>query len=134
MIQTFVDKYMENKDKLENIFSEKHPDSYQDILSAVITIIKDAIPYDGIDPERIHKIDDGDYHGTLVFVIAGTGYQPNDYWYVKIDYGSCSGCDTLQGIRCYDDGKPTNEQVADYMVLALHIVQGLKKMSDDIVE
>lgn len=61
-------------------------------------------------------------------MIAEKGYQPNDYYFVKVGYGSCSGCDTLEGIRNYEDGNPTEEQVKDYMTLALHVVQGLKRM------
>lgn len=52
---------------------------------------------------------------------------------MKVGYGSCSGCDTLEAIRDYSSEKPTPEQVKDYMALALHIVQGLKKMGDDEV-
>ena len=33
---------------------------------------------------------------------------------MKVGYGSCSGCDTLEGIRYYNDDKPTEEQVRDY--------------------
>jgi hypothetical protein len=68
-----------------------------------------------------------------VYVIAATGYQPSDYWYVKISYGSCAVCDTLERIRDYSVGKPTAKQACDYMTLALHIVEGLKKMVDDEV-
>ena len=85
--------------------------------------------YNAIDPERIHQIDDGDYQGTLLFVIAARSYQPDDYWFVKVGYGSCSGCDTLQAINySLDDNPPTDDQVSQYMTLALHIVQGLKFM------
>lgn len=66
--------------------------------------------------------------GALVYVIGATGYQPDKYWYVKVGYGSCSGCDTLEAIREYQDGKPTERQVNKYMTLALHIVQGLRLM------
>jgi len=38
----------------------------------------------------------------------------------------CSGCDTLEGIRGYEDGTPTDEQANEYLTLALHIVQRLK--------
>ena len=43
--------------------------------------------YGGPGLERIHRIDDGDYQGTLVFVIGGKGYQLSTYWYVKVSYG-----------------------------------------------
>jgi len=128
MIQEFVDRFMEKKDEIKIVFAEKHPKQYKDVVRTVVAALGGSI-----DPDRIHQIDDGDYQGVLVFVIAATGYQPNDYWYVKISYGSCSGCDTLQNITRYSDEKPTENQIVEYMTLALHIVQGLKKMGDDIV-
>jgi hypothetical protein len=83
------------------------------------------------DPERIHVIDDGDYQGTLVYVIGSKNYQPDVYWYVKVSYGSCSNCDTLAAIRDNANTPPTAEQIKDYITLALHIVQGLKEMEDE---
>ena len=131
MIQEFVDRFMAKKDEISAVFSDKHPHEYIDIVASVISVLHDPDSYNSIDPDRIHEIDDGSRHGTLVYVIAESGYQPNDYWYVKVYYGSCSGCDTLQSIRRCSDEKPTAEQVEDYMTLALHIVQGMKKMVDD---
>lgn len=131
MIQTFVDRFMEAKPRLEGVFAAKHPESYKSIIEAVVTHIRGEDGYGEPDPKRIHQIDDGDYQGTLVFVIAAGGYQPSDYWYVKVGYGSCSGCDTLQGICGYSDDLPTPDQISQYMTLALHIVQGLKKMGDE---
>lgn len=131
MIAEFVELFMAGKPKLEALFSEKHPENYKAIVEAVMAVLNNGEHYGAPDPKRIHELDDGDYQGTLVYVIAATGYQPSDYWYVKVGYGSCSGCDTLEGIRSYSDDKPTEDQVRDYMTLALHIVQGLKKMGDD---
>ncbi len=132
MIQSFVDRFMARKDDLRRTFGEKHPDSYIDVVRAVVDAVRGPeYSSEGMDPARIHQIDDGDYQGTLVFVIGAGGYQPNDYWYVKVYYGSCSGCDTLQSIRGYRDEPITEEQVDEYMTLALHIVQGLKKMGSD---
>lgn len=131
MIQTFVDRFMAAKPQIEAEWRVKRPDGYGEIVKRVIEAVTgeqystDPSP----DPERIHSIDDGDYQGTLVFVIAEKGYQPSDYYYVKVWYGSCSGCDTLQAIQGYGD-EITEEEVAGVMTLALHIVQGLKKMGD----
>ena len=134
MIAEFVELFMAGKPQLEAMFSEKHPENYKAIVEAVVTVLNNGEDHGAPDPERIHELDDGDYQGTMVYVIAATGYQPIDYWYVKVSYGSCSGCDTLEGIRNYGDDKPSEEQVRDYMTLALHIVQGLKKMGDDEAE
>lgn len=133
MITEFVERFMAGKPKLEAMFSEEHPDNYKAIVEAVVTLLNNGEDYGSPDPERIHELDDGEYQGTLVYVIAASGYQPSNYWYVKVSYGSCSGCDTLERIRDYWGDKPTEEQVRDYMTLALHIVQGLKKMGDDEV-
>lgn len=132
MIQEFVDRFFENKGQLEKFFSEKHPEDYTEIVREVVkTVCGDDHPR--MDENRIHVIDDGDYQGTLVYVIGASGYQPYNYWYVKVYYGSCSGCDTLQSINSYSDEPPDEGQVKDYMTLALHIVQGLCKMDGDIV-
>ena len=135
MEKDLVKRYFENKGQVLKTFTEKHPEDYAEIVEAVVKAISgyDVGLPDLPDPERIHQIDDGDYQGTLVFVIAGGGYQPDDYWYVKVSYGSCSGCDTLQSISNYSHETPSEEQIADYMTLALHIVQGLKKMGEDTV-
>ena len=128
MIQKIVDKYMENKDITEKIFTEKHPASYEDVVKATIMAINNTDDYGLPDPNRIHSINDGDWQGTLVFIIAETGYQPSNYWAVSVYYGSCSGCDTLQAICGYDDNPPTAIQIKDYMSLALNIVQRLKEI------
>ena len=130
MIKEFVSRFTEKKKDLEAVFSMEHPSSYMEVVKAVVQVISNG-DYGTPDPNRIHEIDDGDYQGTLVYVIAETGYQPSTYWYVKVAYGSCSGCDTLQAICGYDNGAPSSAQVSDYMTLALHVVQGLKRMGDD---
>lgn len=128
MIQKFVDLWERRKHTVREQFAQAHPESYEAIVKAVVEILGDDEEYDSPDPERIMVIDHGHYQGTLVFVIASKGYQPFEYWAVMVGYGSCSGCDTLERIRVYDDGTPSQEQVEDYMTLALHIVQGLSKI------
>jgi hypothetical protein len=130
MIQTFVDKFMENKSKVLEQLASDPPSSYTEIVRLVVENMRDPDGYGDPDPGRVHVINDGDYQGTLVYVIGAEGYQPNDYWYVKVYYGSCSGCDTLEAIRSaggYDD-PPTKQQINDYWTLALHVVQGIKEM------
>ena len=40
-----------------------------------------------------------------------------------VGYGSCSGCDTLQGIQGWDDDRlPTEAQINDYMMLCKDII------------
>lgn len=134
MIQKFVKAWDARKGEIEAQFRAKHPEDYAHIVKAVVTIINaDSDDYGKPDPERITSIDHGDYQGTLLFIIAGSGYQPDNYWFVKVGYGSCSGCDTLECIRGYNDDPTTDEQLADYMTLALHILQGIKVLGGDTV-
>lgn len=135
MIQTFVERWDRRKDEVRTELAAKHPSEYADVVRAVVKALRSDDDYDADipSPERIHLIDDGDYQGTLVFVIGSEGYQPSTYWFVKVAYGSCSGCDTLEAIRGYQHDTPTAAQVDDYMTLALHVVQGLKAMDGDSV-
>lgn len=131
MIAEFVERWEKNKGLLRDKFATAHPANYESIVKSVVEILHDEDEYDSPDPLRIHCIDDGDWQGTLLFVVGATGYQPSTYWAVKVGYGSCSGCDTLQAISGYSDDPPTEEQTGDYMTLALHVVQGLKEIGGD---
>ena len=128
MNKELVSRFMSKKPELEKIFSKKHPEEYKEIIKSLVTLLNTGNENGDLDPERIHEINDGDYQGTLVYIIAETGYQPSNYWYVKVYYGSCSDSDTLLGISDYEEGLPSKQQIKEYMELALHIVQGLKKM------
>lgn len=131
MIQQFVDRWEARKHLAREAFSAKHPADYTEVVRTVVEVLTDEDGYQSPDPKNIRAIDDGDYQGTILFVVGCTGYQPSTYWTAKVSYGSCSYCDTLQGIRdlgAYDE-KPNDQQVADYMTLALHIVQGLKEVA-----
>jgi hypothetical protein len=130
VIKEFVQAWEARKNEVRAALSAKHPD-YSDIVRAVVSILSDTEYYGAPDPNRITLIDYGDYQGTLLFIIAASGYQPSDFWFVKVAYGSCSVCDTLQAICQYSDDPPTESQVNDYMTLALHIVQGLKAMDGE---
>lgn len=129
MIKEFVERWDKNKGSIRSMFEAGHPEDYEAIVKAVISnITTDSYGCCAPDPDKIHQINDGDYQGTLLFVIAEKGYQPSKYYYCMVSYGSCSGCDTLEAIRCHDSGKPSKEQVDQYMMLALHIVQWIKPM------
>jgi hypothetical protein len=131
MIEAFTKAWFANLHTMREKFTAKHPDNYKEVVRAVVQMLAEgSTDYDKPDPERIYEIDDGNYQGTHVYVIGEQGYQPNKYWYVKVSYGSCSGCDTLKNIKSYRDGQPDADQVGKYMTLALHIVQGLREMGD----
>lgn len=131
MINKFVDRWEQRKEFIRAKFAKKHPDNYTEVVKNVIEELHDDNDYESIDPTRITVIDHGDYQGTLLFVIAASGYTPSTYWAVKVYYGSCSGCDTLERIKGYSDETPTEDQVREYMILAMHIVQGLKLIGEE---
>lgn len=138
MIKEIINQWEAGKGKLEQYFrttrQEEYSDSYKTILQKIFELIdiKDENGYSYL-PDKITSVDDGDYQGTEIFLIPSDTYQPNidDYLITHTYYGSCSGCDTLQGINSYEDGLPNEEQVSDYMTLALHLVQKMKRITDD---
>lgn len=131
MITEFTDRFVAARASVEASIRACPPPDYKSIVKLVIETIAREDKYSDPDPERIHEIDDGDYQGTLVYVISAKGYQPDRYWYARVSYGSCSGCDTLEAIRGYTDEPPTDEQVREYWTLALHVAQGLREMGGD---
>lgn len=128
LVARFDAKCEEIRGNLLNLLiNSNHYIDYIDIVKVIIEAVHDD-NHSSPDPEHIHEIDDGEYQGTLLFVIPADGYQPYDYWCVKVSYGSCSGCDTLMAILEGDYGDTIDEKVDSLFTLALHIVQGLKKI------
>ena len=138
MIQEIIKRWEENKYKLEEYFSTTKQEkfaSYEAIVQKIFELVinSDEDSYERFNINKMTVIDDGDYQGTQIFIIPKDTYQPNidDYLITHTYYGSCSGCDVLEGIRNYDDDLPTEQQVKEYMVLALHLVQKMKRITDD---
>ena len=133
MIEEFREHWEDGKSEIREKYEESHPSSYTEIVADVVTAIAKRVDYFPPNPEKIYQIDDGDYQGTLVFVIPEDRYQPRDYYYVRVAYGSCSGCDTLLSIRrsFHDEEAPDEDQTDAYMRLALHVFQSLKKMDPE---
>ncbi len=128
MEQRFVARFMKAKPALRSQWAEGPPSDYKTLVRHIVERLGDG-ECDDPDPERVHQVDDGDYQGTLVFVIGATGYQPSNYWSVLVSYGSCSGCDTLQRLLDYGETM-TEERLDGLMTLALHVVQKIKPMGD----
>ena len=131
MITEFIDKFQEIKPRLLEQFSKEEPDNYEDIFKQTIKMMFEESEDDYYsnsetpDSERITVIDNGDYQGTLLFVVASKSYQPSDYWATRVAYGSCSECDTFQSYSDYDNP----EKSAPKMVtMALHMIESMKKI------
>ena len=137
MIKNFCLAWEANHEALKEYFAthiqDEYCNSYKDLLIKTFELVIN--PYLEYKREytynvnNIHTIDDGDYQGTYIFLIYKNVYQPcaEDYIVTCVDYGSCTGCDTLQGIHYYiTSNLPSEEQVEEYMSLCLHMVQHCK--------
>lgn len=138
MIKEFVKKWDKYKKDLEDYFrntKQKEYDTYKIIVELLFEkIINRDIDYAEYDTENILVIDDGNYQGTQIFILHKNTYNPDveDYVYTNTYYGSCSGCDTLQRIQSFNyDELPDEEQVKDYMTLALHLLQNCRYMEGE---
>jgi len=136
MIETFIKAWETNKDKLQAYF-ETHTmgeyDSYRRIVHLIFDNVINPYMIDNrlkpFDLQKLTEIDDGQYQGTLLYLIPRNDYQPSAWEYIItcVEYGSCTVCDILQGIHCYDtDEYPDKDQLKSYMRLCLHIIQRCK--------
>lgn len=135
MIEQFAHRFVEKQDEVKAAIAELDFPGYETLLRVGLEVMVGDSDYGVPNPANIHTINDGDYQGTLVFVISEHGYQPYTYWVTKVSYGSCSGCDTLEAI--YSDGSRwaryggsqlSEGQVNDLYTLTLHMIQGLKEV------
>ena len=132
MIKEIVQQWEANKHKLAEYFRNTLQEEYGDydiILKKLFELCLHDVDGELIyDIEQMTKIDNGDYEGTIIYLIPQQRYVPRAEHYLVtfVYYGSCSGCDTLQGIHGYDRDFPSEEQVKQYMILALHLVQKMK--------
>lgn len=128
MIKKLVEKWEANKGELEsNLRSNTNLNkcNYSDLVKIAFDSIVNTGENDQIlNVGNIHQIDDGDYQGTLVFLIPGDTYQPGheEYLMTYVYYGSCSGCDLLQSIRGWGEEPVTDSQIKDYMALCKDII------------
>jgi len=133
VIQVFVDRFMAAKPAFEAALRDGHPTGYEELVKRVVAVVGEGNEYeeDLPDVDRITVIDHGNYQGTLLFIVGAKGYQPSTYWAIYVSYGSCTGCDTFEAIKGYDDEAPTEEQVRDYWTLMLHMVQAMCRIDGE---
>ena len=133
MIKEFVEKWNKYKNDLEEFFrnteQEKYS-SYEEIVRILFDKVINKDEEEPFDTKNICVIDDGNYQGTQIFILHKDVYQPriDEYVYTNTYYGSCSGCDTLLSISSYIDELPSEEQIKEYMTLALHLLQKCEYM------
>lgn len=133
MLKILYEKWEKNRDALKYKISRIGDVSaleYEDLVKLTFSTIynegsgEEIYPYGHLALDYVTVIDNGDYQGTLLFVIPFKTYQPSESEYLMtyVGYGSCSGCDTLMSIIDYTSEPPTEEQVSDLLTLCKDIV------------
>ena len=133
MLKILVQKWNQNKELLRKEIASK-PEfmkkcTYKDLVKLTFDTIFNSGEDDGyftsLNTNEITEIDDGDYQGTLLYMIPFDMYQPGacDYLLTHVSYGSCSVCDTLRSIQygCGDEGL-TESRIINFMNLCQNIV------------
>lgn len=102
---------------------------YEDLLKLVVDTILNPTGDYSWDSSKITTIDDGDYQGTLLFLIPEKTYQPSEYEYLMtyIGYGSCSVCDYLQSIEPEYGEETTDEDIKNFMGLCKDFITNMIK-------
>ena len=138
MIKFCVEQWDKNRERLRAHLAERTDlaeCSYIDLVEAVVKYIfnyeKESWGTVTWDYKKISVINDGDYQGTLLFIIPQDTYQPGAHEYLMtfVEYGSCSGCDTLQHLQCfvYYEAKASDDTIDKFMTLCKDIVQNTIK-------
>ena len=144
MIKEFCEAWEKNNGRLREYISSHDQGEYSSYKELVCKLFEHCInPYmknliknscgdETFSIDKITEIDNGDYQGTLLFIIPRNIDQPDvsNYVFTSVYYGSCSYCDTLQGIHQYSYGLPSEDQVNDYMYLLLHLLENCHWLID----
>lgn len=75
--------------------------------------------------KEMTEIDNGNYQGTMLYLIPFKTYQPAEYEYLMtyVRYGSCSGCDALKAAKSWcDEGPLTGKELKAVMAICKDIV------------
>lgn len=141
MIYLFNVRRREVQEAVFDLFmkQELYNISYDSLLQETLRVLyEDAPPCeDALDWNRITKINDGDYQGTLIFIIPLQDYQPNYYQYYGtwVNYGSCSYCDTMLSIidgvevlKNHNNFTIDSTPMKDAMTVILHMLQNMRQL------
>lgn len=136
MINEVVKSWDANKGSLkERLRSMTEYITYEDLMKVICEEITSKMSTDGnwnvSNYEKFHTINDGDYQGDLGFLLIPNTYQPDISRYIVThqSYGSCSGCDLLEGILS-DNRGDKDKIVSDLITLCLHLIQRMKYIGD----
>lgn len=133
MLKYCLEKWNKNKDVLENKLREDtslYNCDYGYLVNLVVEHILNVGSTDyAWSSDKITEIDNGDYQGTLLFLIPRRTYQPSEYDYLMtyIGYGSCSVCDYLQSIQPWEKRTLNDNEVKKFMSLCKDILTNMIK-------
>lgn len=133
MLKYCLEKWNKNKENLEAQLREDdelYSCDYEYLVRLVVDHILNDDPSDYTwESGEITVIDNGEYQGTLLFLIPERTYQPSEYQYLMtyIGYGSCSVCDYLQSIQPWEKRKLNDDEVKDFMGLCKDILTNIVK-------
>ena len=135
MIKYCLDKWNKNYKRLESVLEKDttlNSCGYDYLVKLVVdNVLNDEQNgySDTWDSEHITIVDNGEYQGTLLFLIPTKTYQPSEdeYLMTYVNYGSCSGCDTLLSIQDWDEKVPTSGQLKDFMILCKDLITNMIK-------
>jgi len=130
MLKIIKEKWDKNESLLRETLTQNdtlNRCSYLDLVKIAFAAIfndEQTSGCEALDLDEITEIDNGDYQGTLLYLIPFKTYQPSEYEYIMtyVGYGSCSGCDTLQSIQGFEDKEPTENQIKEFMALCKDIL------------
>lgn len=128
MIKYCLEHWDRNKRVLQGYFQSHNENffrelNYKQICRLTFLYILDRDDEDDIklDLDNITEIDNGDYQGTLLYLIPFDTYQPNEdeYFMTYTGYGSCSGCDTLLSLQSLDNKK---DMIKELMLICKDLI------------
>lgn len=134
MIKNFSTAWGENQEILRNYLKKNRQeeyDSYSVLFKKTIELVVNPylkqIGETVFDIDTIQECTTNDYQGTLALIMSQcNAYYKSDFVATYVDYGSCSGCDTLLSISQYGEEIPNEEQVREYLQLCLNMLQRCK--------
>ena len=120
-------KYLQTHEQME--YAKDYIDLLKVLIQIVINPDEEERP---LKIEQIIEIDKGCYGGEKVWLIPQEE-EPDvrDFIVTYMAYGTCSGCDLLEGIISNSDmvtDFANEKQINDYMLLALHLLQRMRRL------
>lgn len=128
MLKIIRDKWDRKNSDLREALSkgtEFNSCGYTDLVKLTFEIVfNESDEKHRLDLDKITEIDNGEYQGTVLYLIPFATYQPCEFEYLMtyVGYGSCSGCDTLQAIQNYKNNLLSEKQISDFMTLCKDIL------------